>query len=127
MESLSYERGDAGGNAMILSEHQQAFAQDFARLILRIAEKGCACTIGEVLRTQEMADLYAKQGKGIRNSMHLKKLAGDINLFVDGKYVADTEPHRPFGEYWESLDLLNRWGGRYSDANHYERMETPWR
>lgn len=113
---------------MKLSEHQQAFAQNAARLILRIgATPGYACTFGEALRTAEMAELYVKQGKGIKNSQHIKKLAVDVNLFKDGEYLGDTESHRPFGEWWETLDPLNRWGGRYKDGNHYERMENPWR
>ena len=112
---------------MKLSEHQQAFAQDAARLILHVPELGYACTLGEALRTTEMAELYAKRGTGIKNSQHIKKLAIDINLFKDGVYLSDTESHRPFGEWWESLNSLNRWGGRYKDGNHYERMETPWR
>jgi hypothetical protein len=70
-----------------------------------------------------MADLYAKQGKGIKNSLHLKRLAIDLNLFKDGAYLSDTESHRPFGEWWEAQDPLNRWGGRFKDGNHYEMRE----
>lgn len=108
---------------MSLSELQQTFALNVARLIERIFQQGYACTLGEALRTQEMADLYAKQGKGIKNSLHLKRLAIDLNLFKEGKYLTDTESHRPFGEWWETLDPLNRWGGRFKDGNHYEMRE----
>lgn len=112
---------------MALTTLQFAFARNVSRLIEYIFSCGYTCTLGEALRTQEMADLYAAQGKGVKNSLHLKKLAIDLNLFIDGKYLADTESHRRFGEWWESLDPLNRWGGRYKDGNHYERMEEPWR
>ena len=109
---------------MSLSELQQVFARNVARLILYMAESNYACTLGEALRTQEMADLYAKQGKGIKDSLHLKRLAIDLNLFKDGVYLSDTESHRPFGEWWEALDPHNRWGGRFKDGNHYEMRET---
>ena len=108
---------------MTLSERQQKFAQNAAQLILYIFNEGYACTLGEALRTQEMADLYAKQGKGIKNSLHLKKLAIDLNLFKDGVYLSDTESHRKFGEWWEKLDPMNRWGGRFKDGNHYSMSD----
>jgi len=108
---------------MTLSERQQVFARNTARLILYMAESNYACTFGEALRTQEMADLYAKQGKGIKNSLHLKRLAIDLNLFKDGVYLSDTESHRKFGEWWEALDPMNRWGGRFKDGNHYSMSD----
>jgi len=43
----------------------------------------------------------------------------DFNLFKDGVFLQGTEDHRPLGEYWESLDPLCRWGGRFNDGNHY--------
>ena len=111
---------------MKLSEHQQKFAWNVSCLIAQVFIRGYACTLGEAYRTPEQAALNEAKGIGIKNSQHCKRLAIDLNLFKDGEYLSDTESHRPFGEYWESLDPLNRWGGRYGDGNHYERMETPW-
>ncbi len=108
---------------MTLSERQRLFAKLVPRLIDKIYSSGDECTLGEALRTQEMADLYAKQGKGIKNSLHLKKLAIDLNLFKGGQYVSDTEAHRPYGEFWETLHPRCRWGGRFKDGNHYELQE----
>jgi hypothetical protein len=108
---------------MRLSEMQQTFAHNAALLILKMSEAPYACTFGEALRTQEMADLYAKQGKGIKNSLHLKKLAIDLNLFKGGEYLSTSEAHRPFGEWWEALDPDNRWGGRFGDGNHYSMTD----
>lgn len=51
------------------------------------------------------------------NSCHYYKLAADLNLFKDGRYLTKTEDHKPFGEYWESLG--GAWGGHFGDANHY--------
>ena len=58
-----------------------------------------------------------------KNSFHYKRLAIDLNLFIDGVYQESTEAHRPFGEYWESIS--GTWGGRFKnpDGNHYSLGE----
>lgn len=53
------------------------------------------------------------------NSLHKDALALDLNLFKDGRYLTETEDHRPLGEYWESLDPDCSWGGHFNDGNHY--------
>lgn len=105
------------------SELQQIFAVNVAHLILHINECGYSCTFGEAWRTPEMAAIYAQQGKGIKNSLHCIRLAVDLNLFKDGVYLPNGEAHRPFAEYWESLNTLNRSGIHFGDANHYEMRE----
>jgi len=110
---------------MKLSEKQQIFALNFAKLVIYIYEKGFACTYGEAFRTDEQAEIYAKSGKGIKNSLHCSRLAIDLNLFSapGGDYLSATEDHKQFGEYWESLNPKNRWGGRFNDGNHYEMQK----
>lgn len=88
-----------------------------ADLIVWAYDHGYELTFGEAWRTPEMAALYAKQGKGISRSLHMDRLAIDLNLFKDGKFLTDTEDHRPLGEYWESIG--GTWGGRFKDGNHY--------
>jgi len=61
-------------------------------------------------------DLYATSGH-MAQSNHYIRLAIDLNLFKDGKYLTSTEAHRPLGEYWESIG--GAWGGRFQDGNHY--------
>lgn len=66
--------------------------------------------------------MIGKDGlKHMANSLHYEGLAMDIDLTKDGVYLADTAAHRPFGEYWESLHIACRWGGRFkkADGNHY--------
>ncbi|EKY5008465.1 M15 family metallopeptidase [Escherichia coli] len=104
---------------MNLSEKQQLFTVMIADLIHWAQEHGYRLTFGEAYRTPEQAALNAKTGKGIRNSLHTLRLAVDFNLFINGKYQADTDAYRPLGEYWESIG--GTWGGRFSraDGNHF--------
>jgi hypothetical protein len=64
--------------------------------------------------------MLGKNGlKHMANSLHYDGLAVDIDLTKDGLYLSDGKDHQQFGEYWEALDKDCRWGGRFSDANHY--------
>ena len=65
-------------------------------------------------------DLWAIKGQGRKhssNSRHYKRLAIDLNLFIDGKYQQSSRAHRPLGIFWESIG--GTWGG-LKDGNHYE-------
>ena len=109
---------------MTLREHQSLFAQDVARLIQYIYTlPDYSCSLGEAYRTKEQAEIYAKQGKGIKNSLHCERLAIDINLFLDGYYLSHSKDYERLGCFWESLDSKNRWGGKFkrADGNHFER------
>jgi hypothetical protein len=106
-----------------LNKAQFIFAKNVTKLISSIFDEGYQCSMGEVLRTREQAELYAKQGKGIADSLHCYKLAIDINLFKNGAYLTDYESYKRFGEYWCQLNELNRWGGNFThlvDSNHFE-------
>lgn len=110
---------------MKLYERQQIFSLNVAKLIQFIFESGYKCTLGECFRPVEMAKIYAKEGKGIVNSLHCDRLAIDINLFSsDNKFLIKTEDHAQFGQYWKSLHKDNIWGGdatagSFYDGNHY--------
>jgi len=104
---------------MTLRQQQSLFVQLKAKLIVYAYQLGYELTDGEAYRPPETAAFYAKQGKGIKNSLHTKKLAQDFNLFKDGVYLSSSDSHRPLGEYWESLHPLCCWGGRFRDGNHY--------
>lgn len=110
---------------MTLQQKQSVFASNVARLIDHILSTGYTCSLGEVLRTAEQAALYAKEGKGIIDSQHCKKLAIDIQLFDEsGLYLSDPKHYEESGKYWESLHPDNRSGMHFKrvDANHYEMM-----
>ena len=110
----------APGDAILsLGPKQRLFVRLVSGLIMRIYDEGYEATFGEAWRPPETAAAYAAQGKGIVNSLHIVKLAIDLNLFHNGIYLADTESHRVFGEWWEKRHALCRWGGRFKDGNHY--------
>ncbi|BEL66450.1 MULTISPECIES: M15 family metallopeptidase [Serratia] len=105
---------------MTLSEKQQLFTKLIAQLILWADEKGYRLTFGEAYRTPEQAALNAKKGSGISNSLHTKRLAVDLNLFINGQYQTNSAAYLPLGEYWESIG--GSWGGRFRDrpdGNHF--------
>jgi hypothetical protein len=107
---------------MTLRQKQSVFARLVASLILRAYREGYELTFGETYRSPEEAARLAKLAKGIKGSLHTSRLAIDLNLFKDGKYLSTTEAHRPLGEWWEALSTAEYaccWGGRFNDGNHY--------
>lgn len=109
---------------MTLRQRQSIFMRNIAQLILFAFEQGYELTAGEMYRTQEQQDLHRAAGRSqVKVSQHQKRLAVDLNLFIDGKYVSSSDDHRILGEYWKSLHPDNRWGGDFKslpDGNHYE-------
>jgi hypothetical protein len=106
---------------MTLREKQSLFMKLLPRLLDYIHQQGYEVTGGELWRTPEQAAINAERGVGTSTSLHLDRLAIDLNLFKDGEFLTSTEALTRFGEYWESLHPLCCWGGRFSrpDGNHY--------
>ena len=108
-------------------EKQGKFTKTVAKFIGLATDMGYLFTFGEALRTPEMALIYAKRNSGIKKSLHIDKLAIDLNAFFNGKYLDASEAWHithldKLGELWESLDPLCAWGGRFRpriDYNHY--------
>jgi len=94
-----------------LRETQSRFAFTAAKLIERAYEIGLSVTLGDAYRDPRCP-------YGSKSSRHRQRLAIDLNLFKDGKYLEDTESHRELGEWWEKQGGI--WGGRFDDGNHYE-------
>lgn len=115
-----------------IRKEQEAFLLDFCKLIQWATSQGYTITAGELLRPVEMQEIYVKTGRSkTMNSFHLKKLAGDLNIFKNGKYICTIEELKPLGVFWESLSNKNVWGGNFDrnwtkednfkDAPHFER------
>lgn len=92
---------------MTLRQKQSKFVRMVADLIIFAYNSGYELSFG---------DAWAKTGHK-KNSNHYIRLAIDLNLFKNEKWLSETEDHLPLGEYWEALG--GAWGGRFQDGNHY--------
>jgi hypothetical protein len=110
-----------------LWEKQAAFSEDLSYLIQEINRSNYRAVIGEVERTPEQAEIYAQRGVGIKDSLHLKKLAADIHLFDKntGALIQSYVIYKTFGDWWEKAHPHNRWGGNFKriDSCHFERVD----
>ena len=98
---------------MTLREKQSRFVKLVGMLIEYATRRGYEFTFGDAARMD-------RQGH-MGNSLHYSRLAIDLNLFVKGKWISDgSHPvWKELGEFWEELDPLCAWGGRFEDANHF--------
>lgn len=129
-----------------LGQKQERFALAVAQWVVAIYALGYRVRLGEVLRSDEQAEINAlgtngreklaaliegafpalaakvrnNTGSGIRNSLHEFKLALDANLFYAGQWISDgASPHWvKVGEMWEAAGADHYWGGRFGDGNH---------
>lgn len=95
---------------MGMVDKQDKFSGMTARLIIYAQSLGYQITYGDAYRSPEVK-------YGHENSTHRVRLAVDLNLFRDGRYLTTTEDHKPLGEYWQRMG--GSWGGEFDDANHY--------
>lgn len=103
---------------MTLGQKQRKFTRMVADLIVFAYEQGYELTFGDAFRDPRVHGAVGeKKSYSSANSLHKERLAIDLNLFKDGRFLTQSEDHRPLGEYWESLG--GSWGGRFEDGNHY--------
>jgi peptidoglycan L-alanyl-D-glutamate endopeptidase CwlK len=107
---------------MALSDEQFEFAKDVSLLFQHLIKGEYKFTIGDVQRSEEQQVLNYKMGlsKTMR-SQHLKKLAIDLNIFINGKLTYDKAKLQSIGDYWERLNSKNEWGGNWHfvDTVHF--------
>lgn len=113
---------------MTLGQKQRLFAKLLPRLIDHAHSLGFEVAIGEVERSAVAAEWMASTGRGIRNSLHTKRLAVDLHLFRDDDgdgdldYLTDTAAHEQLGAWWKAQsgpEWTCCWGGDFGDGNHY--------
>lgn len=116
---------------LTLGQKQEIFARNVVKLIQKAWELGFSVRLGEVERPLQMQQIYVNTGRSkTLNSQHIKRLAIDLVLLKDGK-VCGREEIKPLGDWWEDLELDNRWGGnwrglvdsgksKFVDAPHFE-------
>jgi len=117
---------------------QWEFLQDLCKLLDRAKDLGFTVTGGELQRPISLQRLYVKTGRSkTMRSSHLNRLAIDLNFFLKNekgrlRLTWNREDIRPLGDYWESLDPKNVWGGSWRglidkgkstfvDVPHFER------
>jgi hypothetical protein len=106
-----------------LGDRQKLFTYLVPRLLDKMHNKGYECTFGDAYRDARVfGQVGEKKGYGYSKSLHKSRCAIDLNLFKDGVYLTKTEDHKPFGDFWKSLDPLCEWGGDFGnkDGNHYQ-------
>lgn len=106
---------------MSINEKQAEFALHIAKLIVWAHGRGIPVMGAEWFRTAEQARIYAKQGKGIKNSNHRLKLALDLFAVKDGQVTWDADVYAKLGAKWKTMHPLARWGGDFAgrDGVHF--------
>lgn len=109
---------------MTLGEKQRLFARLLADLYSYIYAMGWECTLGDGYRDPRAHGAYGKKvGYSAKHSLHKLRLAQDMNLFVDGKYITNGNhtAYKQIGKFWKDRHGLCRWGGEDGrrDANHF--------
>lgn len=119
---------------MRLSDHQAEFTQDLAHLIRFTAASGrYRVRLSYAERSlEEQERLHRENPRGAApagKSQHNSRLAADLILdrLVDGRWEwqSSTAAYQAMGVQWETMSIFNRWGGRFSDGNHFERLTSP--
>jgi hypothetical protein len=109
-----------------LSSYQQRCSQALSFFVTQIPSIDNGrhqVTFGEAHRPSWVATEYAKRGLGISTSLHIDRLAIDLNLFVDGNFQATTEAHKPLALLWMEIGpmfgVVPAAGYYFNDGNHY--------
>jgi len=101
-----------------LGQKQRRFTMMVGQLIQFAYCQGYELSFGDAFRDPRVhGQVGTKVGYGRRDSNHKIRLAIDLNLFKNGRYLRSTKAHKPLGLFWESIG--GSWGGRFKDGNHY--------
>jgi hypothetical protein len=95
--------------ASTLLQRQWEFSAMVMRLISKAYALGYTVSLGDAYR-----DPRCPYGHPL--SLHKSRLAIDLNLYKDGRYITDHEGHKELHEWWAGI------GGApmiANDANHY--------
>jgi hypothetical protein len=98
---------------MTLRQKQSLFVKLVGELISFAYDLGYEFTFGDAARMDQKGHM--------KDSLHYSRLAIDLNLFVNGRWIqsGDHPAWQDLGGFWESLNPLCAWGGRFGDANHF--------
>jgi hypothetical protein len=94
---------------MSMVDKQNEFSGMTALLIFYIQSQGYQVTYGDAYRDERVT-------YGHPRSTHRVRLAVDLNLFKDGKYLSSDADHAQFHDFWDALGGAER---IQNDGNHY--------
>lgn len=101
-----------------LRQKQSRFVRMVTLLLIFADKAGYELTFADAYRDPRVFGKVGEdKGYGSGVSLHKERLAIDLNLFKDGKFLQSSKDHERLGEYWESIG--GSWGGRWNDGNHY--------
>lgn len=108
---------------MTLRQKQTSFWLNVAKLIVYAQALGTQLFVNEWIRSAAtQAANVAKGASATMNSMHLYGLAVDLlqlkDVMDDGMINMTFDDYKALGEYWESLDPNNIWGGRFGTGGN---------
>ena len=101
---------------MGLRAKQSEFAEAVGLLIHFAYQQGYEITLG---------DAFATTGH-IADSFHYKRLAIDLNLFIDGEYITDNRGYDKLGAFWKTLSPDASWGGDFTGKNKGDYNHFSW-
>ena len=105
-------------------DRQVKFTNNIALFIEYCRVNEIDLTFGDAYRPQVLQQIYFDTGKSkTLNSKHGMRLAVDFNFFINGKLIYDKSKLQHVGDYWESLDDNNKWGGNFksfTDTPHFQ-------
>ena len=110
---------------MNLREKRIAFSLAISRLIVWANENlhGFGVAFGEGYVALTDGKDGDHDGPHKAGGAHYTGLGTDLVMWEDatGRYVSEGghPAFRALGERWERMDSLARWGGRFSDDNHF--------
>lgn len=97
---------------MTLGQRQRKFTLMLADLIHYAYSNGYELTLGRGYASQKAN----KADGGHPKSLHLVRLAQDLNLFKNGEYLTDGTGHDELHDFWDSIGGAERIP---NDLNHY--------
>lgn len=108
---------------MTLSEKQRKFTFMIADLIKFAYSSGYELTFGDTYRDKRFSKETLGNDKSYFHdwSYHCKRLAIDLNLFKDGKYLTKSKDYKLLADYWKSIG--GSAGIDWNDGNHFSLFE----
>lgn len=98
---------------MKLGQLQEEFSYCLGKLLVWAHENGHPVRGGEWYRPPAQAALNAQTGAGIAQSLHIEKIAVDLNRVVAGALSDLSSDYKPLADYWKTLHPLASWGGDF--------------